>query len=218
MDAFKNRQKRFLLLSIILNILFFLLGFELFTFVGIDHLRHWIEGFGVFAPLGYGLLYFALLIIPFNPVPKLTVMYFALLSFRPLSALIATLLAELAGISVNYFLAKRFSQFFINRFGKNFQEMVHYFGSSAILVSRLLPAGGKYVGTDFPSYAAGFLEIPFWHFVLASMIPWLVLDALYFYALDYFADNKLLFYLFIPLFVASMGYGLYRVFAKKHKS
>jgi uncharacterized membrane protein YdjX (TVP38/TMEM64 family) len=209
-----DKTKVLLLITIIINFVFFILGFKLLSSTNVAYVKSLIAQFGVFAPLAYVSVYTVLFIIPFNPLPKNVITYFALVSFGPLWALLLTLIADMIGVSIDYGVGRWFHQFIPKGTQKNFEEFSKKNGWWALVLSRLLPATEGFAGADLPSYAAGIVKMPFLIFIIATFIPWLILDSIYFYSLNFFLGNKQFLVVFAVLVGLSLVFSVYKLVKK----
>lgn len=206
------KQKNIVLWTFLFNLLFFIIGLLILSHIPLFTVRTWIHGFGFFGVSVYIVLYFFLFIIPFNPIPKNVVTYFALVSFGPILALATTLFADLLGVLFNYSIALRFHRFFPNPWKKSLRQFEDI-SFWALFVARIIPVTEGFVGADFPSYGAGAIKMPLASFLIATFIPWIVIDTIYFFSLNYFIGSKLL----IPVFIIVVGFSLLQILIKLRK-
>lgn len=180
--------------------------------VSLPAVRTWVHGFGFFGVSVYIALYLFLFIIPFNPIPKNVVTYFALISFGPILALVTTLFADLLGVLFNYFVAFRFYRFFpipLKKTLHQFEDISFW----ALFVARIVPVTEGFVGADFPSYAAGAIKMPLVSFLVATFIPWIIIDTIYFFSLEHFIGNRYL----IPIFIIIIAFSIFQIVIKLRK-
>jgi len=205
-------QKNGLILTLLVNIIFFIAGLFFLSHFSVTSIQSWVHGFGFIGVFVYVALYFFMFIIPFNPIPKNIAAYFALVSFGPGLALITTLFAGFLGVMANYFIAFRYYNFFPNSLKKG----LHRFDDVsfwALLLFRIAPITEGFTGPDFPSYAAGIMKMPLPKFLVATFVPWVIIDAIYFFSLNHFISNKYL----ILVFIVVIGFSIFQI-ALKYRS
>jgi uncharacterized membrane protein YdjX (TVP38/TMEM64 family) len=204
------RRNRLLLLSLVINLIFFIVGYFVLIQVNVNWLRDWISSYGYFAPVVYVLVYILFFVVPFNPFPKSIITYFSLLSFGPFNALMLTLLADVVSITINYSLFRNFHRLLSDRRKKMISKFSSKNGWKALLVARTFPITNGYSGADFPSYAAGVSKMPYLEFILASMAPWIVLDIVYFYGAETVIHSSMVIPVFTIFVTFSVVYAIYK--------
>lgn len=201
------------LLAFLFNFIFFIAGLLILAHFPVGVLRSWIHGFGFKGIIIYIVLYFFLFIIPFNPIPKNVITYFALISFGPFTSLIATLFSDLLAVLFNYFIAYHYYTFFPASLKKTLHT-INKVSLWALLIARVIPITEGFVGTDFPSYVAGVIKMPLQSFMLATFIPWIAIDTIYFFGLNQFIGNEK--YLML-VFIIIIGFSSLQIFLKLRK-
>ena len=207
-----------------INVCFYILGLILISRFGTHTLRMWLSGFGVYTALAFITIYTLLFIIPFNPIPAAVVAYFGLISFGPFYATVYTIIADIFGVLINYYIARHFSQYFIHHFKSYLKESTPIKSGStsrkswwALMMSRVTPMTSGFSGADFPSYAAGIIGMPVWRFLTASITPWIFMDIVYFYGLDIFLRRRKFIIIFVILAIASLTLTIYNFYTSEKK-
>jgi uncharacterized membrane protein YdjX (TVP38/TMEM64 family) len=206
----KMHKQNVLLLTLGINLIFFVFGYYVLTTIEIDWLRQWMAGFGYYAPVIYVLTYILFFVVPFNPIPKGVITYFALLSFGPLTALILSLMSDFVSITINYSLFRNFHSLLSNKKLDMIKAFAKKNGWQALLVMRTLPITNGYTGADFPSYASGIVRMPYLQFIVASMTPWIIQHIIYFFGIEALLGTPFIVPLFILFIIFSVGYTIYR--------
>lgn len=204
MRKFFRNHKIFLTLLLILILSLIVQYFALNT--KIEHVRFLISSSGTLAPFLYILLFSLGFILPLASILNSVLFLVAGLLFSPLDAIFYTLIADLVGISVNFFLARRYGISLLNKFLKDEQvkQIQKFTGKITwefIAILRLLPGIGN-LGIDIVSYASGLSRIRWIIFVISTLIPWAVIDFVHFFSLNYFVlSSNGIFLLPLYLFV-----------------
>lgn len=207
-------MKQLILRLVLLFAALFLIGFGLQKTLQIDisSIQSWIESFGYLAPMIYSVMLFLGLSVPLNPISDFLLVNLAVLLFPPYIAVAATFIAHSLALATNYWLARRFGVGVLGKFATK-KEMDYLIRmGEGIKVNFIfgfrfiLPVTS--IGIDVVSYASGISEFPFGKFFLASIIPWTILNVLYFYSTSYFKEvQPLLFFLpAIVLVIVPLGF------------
>lgn len=190
---------KFLLVFSLVSIVSFFLG-KIFQ-INLSELQEFVSSFGIFAPLAYAILLACGLSIPFNPMPDYLMVNLAAIILPLPSAIMATFFAHAFSLTVNYFIGRRFGWKFILRFTnekerKNLEDLSKKITPLKVFYLRwLLPLTA--IGIDAVSYAAGISKMPFRKFFIASIVPWTILNILFFVFTKY-AISKSTVLFFIP--------------------
>lgn len=192
----------------ILKITILLLSLFAFSFIlgkvfhiGLPELEEIVSSLGIFAPIGYTLLLFLGLSVPFNPISDYLVVNLAAILLPVPVAIASTFVAHTLSLTLNYFIGRKFGWNFISKFTsekeeKYLEDLVKKINPSQIFFLRfLLPLTA--IGVDIVSYAAGISKISFGKFLLVSIIPWTILNILFFIFTKYAISKNALFF-FIP--------------------
>ena len=186
-----------------------------FNFNAYD-IKRWVASFGYNAPIIYSLLLFLGLSVPFNPISDYLVVTLAAFLFSPPIAILATFLSHSLSLSTNYFLATKFGWPILKRITNKeesfyLKTLSHKITPVKIFGLRwLLPLTG--IGIDFVSYAAGLAKIPFSKFFLSSIVPWTILNVLFFTATSYFFNFAPLLFFLPALILITIPLGIYYLF------
>ena len=179
---------------------------ESFFHISFSDLKNFIRSFGVLSPVIYSLTLFLGLTVPFNPVPDVLVVNLAALLFPPLVAVLATLAAQVASLTVNYFLARHFADNILRKVLSD-EEFSYVENLSKNLRPRII-FGLRFVlpltaiGIDVVSYASGFAKVAFERFLIASLVPWTFYSLVYFFSTNYLKSiNPWLFFLPLVLII-----------------
>lgn len=194
--------KRLLLRFGLIFFLFFILSIlvqQIFN-INFESLEGWVASFGIMAPLIYLLLLTLGLTVPLNPISDFLLVNLAALIFPPLVAVLATFVAHILTITVNYLIARKFGGNVLSKIiSKEEKTVIDKLSKEINLfwifgLRFLLPLTA--IGIDAVSYAAGFAKLPFERYFLASIIPWTILNVLYFYSTSFLKEkNPTLFFL-----------------------
>jgi len=178
--------------------------------VSLDDIQSAVDRAGVLAPIAYAVVLFLGLSVPFNPVSDVATVNVAALVFEPEVAIVATIAAQSVSLTVNYFIARRFGHVLLRlATGRGridvvtrLEQQISY--RTVFLTRFLLPLTA--IGVDFISYLAGMRRLGFWSFFVASIVPWILLDLVYFYSTAYLKDRSLLLF-FVPAVALIFGPG-----------
>ena len=197
-------MSRKLILKLALTIAFaFLVTFGLQKALGIDlaTVENLVESFGFYAPLGYTLLLFLGLTVPFNPLSDFLTINLAAFLFPAHVAVVATFFAHCLALATNYYLAKKYGQTILKRLlnlqdQKDFEKLTKQMNFRILFGLRFMfPLTA--VGIDVLSYASGIQKLPFGRFYIISIIPWTILNIAYFYSTSFFKEQSLILF-FLP--------------------
>lgn len=202
---------------ILINVLCYLIGLAFLARIDIQVLRMWLASFDGLAPFAFIFVYTLLFIIPFNPIPATVIAYFALISFGPLYATLYTVIADTIGILINYYVARHFSSYFSERTKSYLQKLSGKHSWWALMAARVTPMTAGFAGADFPSYAAGLLGMPIPRFLVVSLVPWIVIDILYYYGLNLFVSSKKIALVFALLAILSLSLTIIKFYTTEKK-
>ncbi|MEX0621877.1 MAG: VTT domain-containing protein [Candidatus Woykebacteria bacterium] len=169
--------------------------------ISLKDLETLVNSFGLLAPIAYSIILTLGLSVPFNPVSDYLTVNLAAFLFSPATAIIGTFVAHSLGLSINYWVASRFGWKILSRLVSHQEanylaDLAEKIKLSQIFWLRwLLPLTA--VGIDFVSYAAGLASLNFVRFYLVSIIPWTVLNILFFSSTNFVIDRSTILF-FIP--------------------
>lgn len=198
------------------------LVFRTFFNVNLDQVKIIVASFGIFAPLIYALILFLGLTIPFNPISDFLTINVAALLFPPLISVVATFIAHSASLTINYFVGKLYGDKVLRKLTtkeetKYIENLTKKLTLQEIFGLRFILPVTQVLGVDVISYTAGIEKISFSKFFVVSIIPWTILNILYFYGTSYFKTYSIYFF-FLPaaliIFVPFLIF-LFRRFLKK---
>lgn len=183
-----------------------------FFHVGLTEIQAFVVATGVWAPLVYSLILFLGLVVPFNPISDSITVSIAALVFPPAVAIAMTFFAHTLALTVNYTVSRAWGDDLLTRIlSKHEVDKIQKFGPKIkpwwIFGFRfLLPLNA--IGFDFISYAAGISKMDFKKFFVASIIPWTILNVLFFSSAGYLRNINpgLIFVPFIFLVLAPVAY------------
>lgn len=138
--------------------------------IGVDHVREIIEEAGPFAPLVYiGIKVITYTIAPLTSGP---IQLFAGALFGLVPGALYTLIGELIGGSINFWLARRFGHPVVARLvGANDMPRIDRFVAQIVDWRTVLYARVFLFSLyDFISYAIGFSPLPFRRYVVLSVV------------------------------------------------
>ncbi|MBI5344610.1 MAG: TVP38/TMEM64 family protein [Deltaproteobacteria bacterium] len=172
--AAKGAKVNVKVIKFIALIIFVIAAFFLFRWDGLsdyldqDTLRNWIDGFGVWGPLVYLLIYS---IAPSFMMPGLPITVIGGILFGPLWGTIYVLIGATIGASIAFLIARYMGRDWIAGVikGGRFEELdgkVEKQGWKIVAFTRLIPL----FPFNFLNYAFGLTKIKFSHYVLASFI------------------------------------------------
>jgi uncharacterized membrane protein YdjX (TVP38/TMEM64 family) len=160
--------------------------------IDLDKIRGVVSYFGSAAPVAYSILLILGLTVPFNPISDLLIVSLAALIFPPLVSVVATAVAHVAALTVNYYIGQHYLDLILRKLlSKKEVEKVENLSLRINLrwifgLRFLLPLTA--IGIDVISYAAGLAKLPFLKFLLVSLLPWSTFNILYFYSSSFLRD------------------------------
>jgi uncharacterized membrane protein YdjX (TVP38/TMEM64 family) len=175
-----------------------------------------VDSAGIFGPLIYVFVLFLGLSVPFNPISDLATANVAALVFAPEVSIGATVLAQSAALVVNYWVARHLGDRTLRLLsGERAAAFVERFGDhmtyrSVFTLRFALPLTG--IGIDVVTYLAALGRLGFFRFYIVSIIPWALIDIIYFYSTSYLREQSF-FLFFLPaavLLVAPSAFLLWR--------
>ncbi len=182
----------------------------------IEQLEHAVDDAGIFGPIVYALVLFLGLTVPFNPVSDLATANVAALIFEPEVSIAATALAQSAALVVNYWFARHLGDRTLRLLsGERAAAFVEGFGGrmtyrTVFTLRFALPLTG--IGIDVVTFLAALGRLGFIRFYFVSIVPWLLIDIIYFYSTSYLRDQSFILF-FLPaaiLVVAPSAFLLWR--------
>jgi uncharacterized membrane protein YdjX (TVP38/TMEM64 family) len=192
-----------------------------FNFNAYD-IKKWVASFGYNAPIIYSFLLFLGLSVPFNPISDYLVVTLAAFLFSPPVAILATFFSHSLSLSVNYLLSTKFGWPILKRITNKEESLYLKNLSQKITPTKifglrwLLPLTG--IGIDFVSYAAALAKIPFSKFFLSSIVPWTVLNILFFTTTSYLFNFAPILFFLPALILLSIPIAIYYLFKKEFSS
>ena len=169
--------------------------------ISLKDLETTVNSFGLLAPIAYSIILTLGLSVPFNPVSDYLTVNLAAFLFHPLVAIVGTFAAHTLALTVNYWLARKFGWKILSRLlsgdeGNYLADLAEKIRPSQIFWLRwLLPLTA--VGIDFVSYAAGLANLSFLRFYLVSIVPWTIINVLFFSSTNFVIDRATILF-FIP--------------------
>jgi len=188
-------------LVIFLFAFIFSVAVQNFFHIELSNLEILVKSFGILAPVAYSLILFLGLSVPFNPISDYLTVNLAAFLFPPLVAITGTFIAHTLALGANYWIARRFGWKILSRLlsgeeGNYLADLAEKIRPSQIFWLRwLLPLTA--VGIDFISYAAGLANLNFLRFYLVSIIPWTIINTLFFSSTNFVIDRATILF-FIP--------------------
>ena len=169
-----------------------------------------VDGAGLLGPIAYSFVLTLGLVVPFNPVSDLLTVHVAALLFEPEMAIAGTFVAHTLALILNYGVARRYGQTTLKLLaGERVAELVNWLGErlsykAVFLVRLMLPLTG--IGIDVVSYLAGMQRLGFTRFYVASIVPWTLVNVLFFTSTAFFLERAP-FLFFLPAVVLVLGGG-----------
>ena len=166
-----------------------------------DSIERAVDRAGVFGPAAYAVVLFLGISVPFNPVSDLATVSVAALVFEPRVSIAATFVAQTAALIVNYTVARRFGSRVVRLLaGQRASEVVARVGDRldarrVFAIRFLLPLTA--IGIDVISYLSGLRRLNFARFYVASIIPWTIIGAAFFYSTSVLREQSLVLF-FLP--------------------
>lgn len=219
-------SKRFLLFLIIIIILisynYFSHGF-IYDLANDDlqDILKFLNKFGNFSWLVYILI--VILEVILAPMPGIIINSAAAIVFGPFLGTILSLIGNVLGASICFFIAKRYGGFYFERLiGEKklaqFQKYSEKYGALVLFILRLNPI----TSSDLFSYLAGFIEMSYKKFIIATtlgLIPTMIV-------ISYFGEVfikespflKLFFFIIALIYVLIFIYGYYKIGKEKVKA
>ena len=169
-----------------------------------------VDDAGIFGPLVFTVVLFLGLTVPFNPISDLATVNVAALLFEPEVSIAGTVAAQSASLVVNYWFARRFGDRTLRLLsGERAAAFVERFGGrmtyrTLFSLRFALPLTG--IGIDVVTFLAALGRLGFIRFYFVSIIPWLIIDIIYFYSTSYLKDQSfILFFLPAAILVTAPG-------------
>lgn len=210
----RHVPRRLIVLGIALLVLVIVLQQTIdFSF---EEFEQTVHDAGIFGPIVYAIVLFLGLTIPFNPVSDLATVNIAALLFQPEISVAATVLAQSASLIVNYWFARHLGDRTLRLLsGERAATFVERFGGrmtygSVFTLRFALPLTG--IGIDVVTFLAALGRLGFFRFYIVSIIPWLLIDIVYFYSTSYLRDQSFILF-FLPaaiLLIAPSAFLLWR--------
>ncbi len=184
--------------------------------VSLDDVKVVVESFGIFAPIVYSLVLLLGLTIPFNPVSDFLIVNVAALLFTPFVSIVFTFIAHAIALTINYNLGKKYGSRVIDKIGTEKQTALEKYIKklsvrNLFLLRFFLPTSNV-VGVEILSYISGYRGMPFKKFFIVSIIPWSILNVIYFTATSFVRDKSLSLYFIPAIIIIGLPLVLYFVF------
>lgn len=167
------REKKALIIKhcclgfILILLVYFLNHGKFFSGISAEDVKHYLESFGVLAPLIYILLF---TFVPLTLFPDAVLAIAAGLVFGLYHGFIYTMIGAACGATLAFYIARKLGQGVVKRLIKHdisiFNERVEKNGFFIILVLRLIPL----LPFDVISYSAGFSKIRYQDFLIGTLI------------------------------------------------
>jgi len=164
-----------------------------------------VSSFGIYAPVIYSVILLLSLIIPFNPISEFLLINVAVIIFPPQIAIFFTFITHSLALCINYYIGKIFGKRILNIIveEKNFRYVEEYLKKLTIrnlfIIRFFLPIS-SIVGADIVSYIAGYERLPFVKYFIVSIIPWTIMNIVFFTTTSYLSEKSIFLY-FIPAVV-----------------
>ena len=186
----------------------------------LEQTRDFIKSFGSFSWLVYIIA--TILEIIIAPIPSIIITVAGSLTFGSFNAAILTIIGGFLGNITTYFIAKYYgNEYFENLIGEKKRALFHKYsekyGPLVLFILRLNPI----TSNDIFSYLAGLIGIPFWKFLLSTMlgvIPMIFIIS--YFGEAFIKDNpifKLLFIVITLVYILTFLYFLLRLSRDKVK-
>jgi len=206
-DMYRNLSaKVILLLALSFTITLFLR--KLFN-LDFETVRVLVASYGIWAPIIYGLILFLGLTVPFNPVSDLLTVSVAAFLFPAYQSVIATFLAHCSALFVNYWIGSKYANSILKKLitkseAEYLQKLAKKLSTKFIFGIRFVLPSSTAFGVDIVSYVAGLQYFPFLKFFLASIIPWTILNVIYFYSTSFFRQQSLVLFFLPAILIATV--------------
>ena len=157
-----------------------------------------------------------ILTVPFNPISDLATVNVAAFLFEPELSIAATAVAQSGSLVFNYWFARHFGDRTLRLLsGEKAAAFVERFGGrmtyrTVFTLRFALPLTG--IGIDVVTFLAALGRLGFFRFYLVSILPWLLIDIIYFYSTSYLRDQSFILF-FLPaiiLLVAPTAFLIWR--------
>ncbi len=158
-----------------------------------------VASFGIYAPVVYGFIFFLGLTVPFNPISDFLVVNAAVLLFPAYESVIATFISHCFVLVTNYWMARKYGDVILRHLAVRkeadyIEKLIKKLTPGGIFALRFVLPTAHAVGMDLVSYAAGIEKISFGKFFIASIIPWTILNVVYFYSSSYLKQQAFILY------------------------
>ena len=218
-------SKRFLIL---LTIIIILISYNYFTrgFIydiannNLQDTINFIKSFGNLSWLAY--IFIIIIEVILAPIPGFILASAAGITFSPFLGGLFTLIGNIIGASIAYFLANRYAGFYFTRLisDKKLASFKRYsgkYGPLVLFILRLNPI----TSSDIFSYLSGIINMPYKKFILSTALG--LLPGIF--ALSYFGELlikespflKLFFLILTLIYISIFLYGYYKIGKEKVK-
>ena len=218
-------SKRFLIL---LTIIIVLISYNYFSqgFIydlannNLQDTLNFINAFGSLSWLVYIVI--VILEVLLAPIPGIIMYSAGVAIFNPLIGIALTLIGNIIGASLAYFLARRYAGFYFERLigEKKLESFSKYnkkYGALVLFVLRLNPI----TSSDIFSYLAGIIEIPYKKFILSTTLGLIPTIMIISYFGELFINEspflKLFFFIIALVYILVFIYGYYKIGKEKVK-
>ena len=186
-------------------LLFYLISFILARVfnIGIEEVQLLVQSAGIFAPIVFSLLIFLGLTVPLNPISDFLLINIGVILFPPYVAIICTFIAHSFAIIVNYFIGRKYGKRVIDRAmneesSKYLDKYLKKLTIKKLFIIRFVVPLATIFGADIVSYVSGMQRLPFVKYFLVSIIPWTILNIIY-YTFSSYLINFSIFLYFLPV-------------------
>jgi uncharacterized membrane protein YdjX (TVP38/TMEM64 family) len=180
-----------------------------------------VDNAGIFGPLIFTFVLFLGLTIPFNPVSDLATVNVAALLFEPEISIAGTVTAQSAALVVNYWFARHFGDRTLRLLsGERATAFVERFGGrmtyrTLFSLRFALPLTG--IGVDVVTFLAALGRLGFIRFYFVSIIPWLIIDIIYYYSTSYLKGQSFILF-FLPAVVLVTAPGAFLLWRNRRRN
>lgn len=173
--------------------------------IGLPQVREFVASFGIFGPIVYSFALLMGLTIPFNPISDFLIVNVAAILFPPHISIVFTFMTHCLVLIINYLLGKKYGGLVLEKIGskknlpfieKNLKKLT----LRNIFILRFFLPTSNIVGVEAISLLSGHEKLPFLKFFLVSIIPWTILNVIYFMSTYYLRERAFSLY-FLPAIV-----------------
>lgn len=203
-------------------LLFYLISFILSRVlnIGIDEIQLLVQSAGIFTPIVFSILIFLGLTVPLNPISDFFLINIGVILFPPYVAIICTFIAHSLAVTVNYLVGRKYGQKVLDKVvteesSKYLDKYLKKLTIKKLFIIRFIVPLATIFGADIVSYVSGMRRLPFLKYFLVSIIPWTILNVIY-YTFSSYLINVSIFLYFIPvILIVTIPLGLIFISRKK---